>query len=231
MKLSLNPPAHLDDIIIDDTPDVESGLESLAENISSESIPLMGMGQPISEKSIYIIKSYDTETASAQVQIYILGSTTGISKNDIYEAVQALSCLKECDIVDIFFTCEGIAYSDALTLAGCISSCKAHVVTHASYIGSMGAVLAWFSGKELKVGVSSILRISHMLFSSCGELEDVKNSTSIADAVNVKILDSFVQYGLLTAEEKKMLIKNRKEINLYGDDLKSRVDKINNTKK
>lgn len=232
MKFSLNKQPSLNEVASLESiqePELEKVEGSTEPQNSSEA--LFQMPFESKEKCIFINRVYSDATKNSNVQIYILDAMTGIDKEQISEVTTTLMSLKESDVVDIVFNVLHFPMTIGLSVISAISACKAKVVTHASYVSSIPAVLAWFSGDEINVGSVSIIRMHHMNTAAGGEVADVKIASDFATNVQTRMLEELVSGGLLTEEEMLLIQKNRKEVNIFGAILKCRVDAINKSRK
>lgn len=142
------------------------------------------------------------------------------------QAINVLLQAKEQDTVHILINTNGGSVSTCLAMINAMLRCRAHLITDiVGYAYSSGAYI-WAFGKELRMG-----RFARAMFhaSSHGDFartRDIKERAEAFEAGTAYLLDRVVARGILTEEEKTMMLEGKKDVYFTFDDLKDRMDNI-----
>jgi len=144
--------------------------------------------------------------------------------------VAVLDAATERDAVHITIDAEtaiGVQATPYRALLSACCRCKAHLTTYAGSLCSMPRVALWLTGDRVTISKIGWIRLEQLCSGAIGNTADIENALNEAKTTWSEFRDYIVSRGLFTAEEMDGMYTHRSILTLFGKDLQTKVEQIN----
>lgn len=161
------------------------------------------------------VKIYLGEREKSRYLGQIIGLLDTASENDVVDLTIAPNYCGECDT----YSCRSILSA--------INRCKASVITRAGFLTSIGDLVIWLSGDELRwhKGMTGIF-IRQLVTGYGGDIADFERKSKDAISSFKEYSDYIAARGLFTTEELNTMYETRGMLSLHGNELETRLAQL-----
>ena len=139
-----------------------------------------------------------------------------------------IDAASENDIVDITIVTDGtdVGTTNRRSILSAINRCKAHVITRAGALTSVGEVAIWLSGDERHMSPMGCIFLRQPMSGFCGDIADYEARLKAEKESMKEYFDFIADTGLISKSDLNEMCEHRGQIALFGKELMDKIPQL-----